>query len=189
MIGYQKTIIKNTNEYIEDCKTNSQYKYEYNNKCYSACPFGKINSNDDKCRCELEQCLSCSAISLQKGLCTGCNVVYYQIEEDFSNQNEIFNCYKENPEGYYLDAINSLYKRCYHTCQRCEIQGNIKNHNCLKCKSEYIFAINMTNYNNCYEKCEYYYYFDEENNYHCTNESTCPNEYPKLIEETNECKI
>ena len=47
----------------------------------------------------------------------------------------------------------------------------------------------MTNYNNCYEKCEYYYYFDEENNYHCTNESTCPNEYPKLIEEINECKI
>ena len=188
-ITNQKMIIKNTNECIEDCKTNSQYKYEYNNKCYSACPFGKINSNDDKCRCELEQCLSCSAISLQKGLCTGCNVGYYQIEEDFLNKNEIFNCYKENPEGYYLDAINSLYKRCYHTCQRCEIQGNIKNHNCLKCKSEYIFAINMTNYNNCYEKCEYYYYFDEENNYHCTNESTCPNEYPKLIEETNECKI
>ena len=38
---------------------------------------------------------------------------------------------------------------------------------------------------NCYEKCNYYYYFDETNNFHCTE--ICPNKYGKLIKEKNQC--
>ena len=34
---------------------------------------------------------------------------------------------------------------------------------------------------NCYEKCDFYYYFDEFNNYQCTE--TCPERYHKLIRE------
>ena len=40
---------------------------------------------------------------------------------------------------------------------------------------------------NCYKKCENYYYFDSIYNYHCTNNLSCPNDYPKLISETHEC--
>ena len=30
-------------------------------------------------------------------------------------------------------------------------------------------------------------YFDDENNYHCTLNSSCPNEYPELNEDKMEC--
>ena len=39
----------------------------------------------------------------------------------------------------------------------------------------------------CYENCSYYYYNDNENNYYCTNDLTCPKEYPNLSENKKEC--
>ena len=39
---------------------------------------------------------------------------------------------------------------------------------------------------NCYIKCEYYYYFDESNQYKCTTQEICPNNY-KLIELKKKC--
>ena len=38
---------------------------------------------------------------------------------------------------------------------------------------------------NCYEKCEYYYYFDEYNKYQCTE--LCPSNFNKLIINKNKC--
>ena len=38
--------------------------------------------------------------------------------------------------------------------------------------------------NNCYEKCENYYYFNDSNNYICIQD--CPNNY-KIVEEKNKC--
>ena len=43
------------------------------------------------------------------------------------------------------------------------------------------------NYLNCYNNCNYYYYyFDDYNICYCTNNNFCPNEYPIL--DKNECK-
>ena len=39
----------------------------------------------------------------------------------------------------------------------------------------------------CYESCSYYYYFDSEYNFHCTNNLSCPDEYPSLNQDKNEC--
>ena len=39
---------------------------------------------------------------------------------------------------------------------------------------------------NCFEKCDYYYYFDEDNNYFCTDNYLCPKNY-KLIIDKNKC--
>ena len=39
---------------------------------------------------------------------------------------------------------------------------------------------------NCYENYSYYYYVDQENKYHSTNEYECPENY-KLIENKNLC--
>ena len=47
------------------------------------------------------------------------------------------------------------------------------------------FEIKIGNNKNCYEKCEYYYYVDEENNYHCTEGLSCPKDYPTLLAEKN----
>ena len=120
-------------------------------------------------------------------LCTECNNNFYRIENFASNINEYFNCYNETPKGYFLDKDNSLYKKCYDSCEICEIKGNNSIHNCIKCKSEFNFEINFNNYINCYKKCIYYYYFDENNNYHCTDNEKCPHEYPILIEDKKEC--
>ena len=44
------------------------------------------------------------------------------------------------------------------------------------------------NYFNCYKPCTYYYYYiDNENKFICTLNSSCPEEYPKLIENKKQC--
>ena len=70
--------------------------------------------------------------------------------------------------------------------KKCEKIGDNKTHNCLKCNDNYPFEIKINNYSNCYENCSYNYYFDDENNYHCTINSSCPDNYPKLLN-TKEC--
>ena len=42
------------------------------------------------------------------------------------------------------------------------------------------------NISNCYEKCDNYYYFDENNTVHCTDDNICPDNY-KLIEDKKKC--
>ena len=73
----QKKIIPDTNECVEDFCNNTEYIYEYINKCYLTCPHGNLENDNSKCKCELEKCLTCSAISLYKNLCIECNYNYY----------------------------------------------------------------------------------------------------------------
>ena len=106
---------------IDSCRDGSEYKYEYNGKCYKNCTNGFFidKNNIAKCKCELNYCLSCSPVALYKNLCNEFNKNYYQIENDTSNLGEYIMCYKE-PKGYYLDKNDSLYKKCYETCESCE---------------------------------------------------------------------
>ena len=166
------------------------YEYEYNSQFVSQSPnenfYGENNITEYKC--ELEKCLTCPTEALRKGLCTKCNDNYYPMENDTLNSGEYFNCYNETPHGYYLDTENSIFKKCYYTCETCEIKGDGEFHNCLKCNTEFIFLIKINNFFNCYKNCSYYYYFDKNNNYyHCTTNLSCPQEYPKLIQNKNEC--
>ena len=45
------------------------------------------------------------------------------------------------------------------------------------------------NYNNknCKIKCPYYYYFDEDGNYNCTESNKCPINFNKIIENEDKC--
>ena len=155
----QKKTINGTNECINNCSDNNLL--EYNNKCYSKSLYGYFidNNNNIKCKCELEKCLTCPTVALSKKLCTKCNDKYYQMENDPSNIGEYFNCYNETPKGYYFDINILLYKKCYESCQTCEIKGNNVYHNCLKCNNEFYFELNINNYSNCYKECIYYYCF------------------------------
>ena len=113
--------------------------------------------------------------------------MYYPKESDINNLGEYINCYNDTPEGYYLDNTNKLYKKCYNTCKTCNTEGNKLTHNCLECDNNLLFKVNANNFLNCYENCEYYYYFDNDYNFHCTNNYSCPKEYPKLIKNNKEC--
>ena len=68
------------------------------------------------------------------------------MENDHLNLNEYFNCYNETPNGYYFDTNDTIYKKCYYTCDTCEIKGDNEFHNCLKCNNEFNFDIKISNY-------------------------------------------
>ena len=184
----KKQIYNKNNQCFDNCTITQQYPYEYNGKCYDQCQFGFLydenNNKMDKCKCQLDLCLLCPNSALMKNLCTKCITNYYPKENDPLNMGEYIKCYKE-PEGYYLDL--DIYRQCFYTCQTCDISGNHKEHNCIKCNVNYPFKIQKYNYFNCYENCNYYYYLDNEYKYHCTKDLSCPNEYPKLNEGEIEC--
>ena len=60
--------------------------------------------------------------------------------------------------------------------------GNEIDNKCTECYSNY--TLNGTN---CYQICQYFYYFDSSNIYHCTFNNSCPNEYNKLIIDKSQC--
>ena len=96
-------------------------------------------------------------------------------------------CFDHEPQGYYLDINEEAYKKCFDVCETCNGEGNEINHNCKKCKINYILINNVFNYSNCYNICKFYYYFDENNEYHCTENEICPEKYNKLIINKNRC--
>ena len=184
----QKKIINNTNQCIESCDKSELYQFDYNGKCYENCVNGILKNDNDNltkiCKCELDKCLLCPQVALDKNLCTKCNINYYPRENAPLNLGEYINCYNES-EGYYLD--NYLFKKCYKTCKTCNAEGNHTFHNCIRCLDDFSFVIKKNENMNCYKNCSYYYYFDNENNFHCTKNLSCPKEYPKLIENRLEC--
>jgi surface protein len=92
-------------------------------------------------------------------------------------------CFEKAPENYYLNTNDWIYRKCFNRCQKCQIAGDNSDNNCDKCFDDYKFVPDsLLKEKNCYEKCEFYYYLDEFNNYYCTLYEFCPENY-KLIKE------
>ena len=106
-------------------------------------------------------------------------------EENEVNENEVKECFDKEPDGYYFDINNNTYKKCFKNCKFCFGGGNGTNNNCKEWIDNFYFLNDSINQNNCYEKCEDFYYFDELNRYNCTK--ICPENYSKLIKEKNKC--
>ena len=183
---------KKINEEATECFDKCDKKYEFNSICYDKCPYGIFydeKNSVEKCKCEDDKCSACLNLEKVNNLCISCNNSFYPIENDPINIGPYINCYK-NPVGYYLDKSeenNYIYKLCYEKCKTCEIKGDDTNNNCIECSTDYPFGIQINDYLNCYPNCEYYYYFDEKGNYHCTEKLSCPNEYNKLVVIRFEC--
>ena len=171
---------------------------EYNGQCYQTCPHGTYQDETDsfknKCKCELEKCRTCPQEALVLNLCEKCHTGFYPMENDIKFKGKYFECYKEI-HGYYLDEINSIFKKCYKTCETCDKKGDDNNHNCLSCKSDFKYELNLSNHINCYTSCTedptYKYQFrhkcyeecpneiskkSEKKEYYC--EAVCPKDYP-----------
>ena len=71
---------------------------------------------------------------------------------------------------------------CYPSCKKCSKFGNVTNQECTLCYSN-----STLNETNCYEKCDYYYYFNSLQEYKCTINNICPDYYSKLIRNKNQC--
>ena len=177
---------------IENCFDDLDYKFEFNNKCYTFCPFGS-NSSDNKtfiCKCKK----------------------YYDIINNL--------CIEEIPEGYYFDG--ETLKKCDVKCFNCSFESISQNNSCLSCninKGFYPkFENNISNnlFNECYNYtpygyyfqndsyivdkrcdkyeefnfnniCPKYYYCDSSNNYFCIEDEKCPENYPKFIKYKKKC--
>ena len=271
-----KKIITELNKCVEDCNTNnSEYKYEYNNKCYIECPDGTISSSNDEflcietdceyytinkkecfenlpegyyifnreekiidkchencktcnkkgdennnncitckngyffeegncvtactynsyidenknniCTCSSNiKCKECSEESLKNGLCISCNNEegFYPKYYEFDFDNEFKDCFK-NITGYYLN--DNQFVSCFVTCHSCSKGGDEFGQNCDECLSDYILLNEAGKNGNCYKKCDNYYYFDQFNEYKCTDIERCPPSHSKLIAEKRKC--
>ena len=164
-------------EKIETDKAISDKNYNENVEQDESYKFNSITIEE----CNLIQCFSCSNESLIQGLCISCNENenYYPIEDSLSNQSLFINCTKD-PKGYYLDNDSSSYKKCYKSCESCELKGDEDNHNCLQCKNEFIYEEIYSNYMNCYSICP-------DNNTKCHILPKCDKIKKKLIPEKNIC--
>ena len=57
----------------------------------------------------------------------------------------------------------------------------------MKCNAEFSFEVKRNDYINCYPNCSNYYYFDNGDNFYCTLDKSCPDEYSFLLENKFEC--
>ena len=195
-------LIVETNECVEECT--GKYKFEYDDKCYTSCPPGiyynftqtgcidtipagyylndslKMTINKCDIKCENE-CIFDD--SLNTVICKACNnPENYFKKEDGEIKNGYYDCYTGQVEKYFLDIANNEYKRCYETCQLCNELGNSLEHKCTACPNKY-----TQNDTNCYEICDYFYYFDLNGVYHCTDNDECPSITPNKLVERKIC--
>jgi len=160
------------------------YKYEYKNICYTnSCPKGTHN------------------IFNNEYLCTDICKKYY-------NYNKT-SCIENIPEGYYLNDSNlKTFDKCNIECKICSLESN-KYNSCIECNNEegyyekeneekienqyvkcYNDILNNTftlNNSNSNEICDYFHYFDENNEHHCTQKNKCPINYRNLIKNKSKC--
>ena len=151
----------------------------------------------------MEKCQTCPPDALNLNLCEKCHTGFYPMENDVIFKGKYFECYKEI-HAYYLDENAHIFKKCYESCETCNKGGNNINHNCITCKSDYQYILNLTNYINCYHSCTEdpvpYYQFrhecykecpsgisikSETKEYYC--EAVCPKELPYEMIETQNC--
>ena len=182
-----KTCNKEGTNNKNNCLTCDSTKYYDLGNCTSSCVNGPLSETSSKktCKCSYNvKCKECSIESIIYDLCVSCNQGYYKKYNDDSNINSFINCYK-NPNGYYLEE--NIYKPCYSTCMLCENKGDQNNHNCIECMEGYIFLNESFSKMNCFKKCNFYYFFNVNKTYECTNKKICPKEFNKLIKEKNKC--
>ena len=179
------------NSNCKSCESSEKF-LNYGN-CVNNCSRGfYLNEStlQNTCKCELEQCLTCSNESLNQNLCTLCDEKsgFYPIIDNMDNSySQFLNC-SISQEGYYFNNSVSGYKLCYSTCKSCNKSGSEEKHNCIECKNDYLYKIYFEEYINCYNICSHFYYFDEDKSSSiCTLDNNCPQNYNKLIEDKKVC--
>ena len=178
-----KSCDKKNNDTNSNCNSCLNDKFFYWGNCLSNCvnDYYTDSSGKNICKCiSNNKCKDCLPDNLDSDLCISCNTGYYQKIDDIQSDNSLIKCYKD-PEGYYLD--NDIYKPCYPSCKKCSELGDINDHKCIECISDYGFK-DTKKY--CYKNCLFYYYYDSSNNYQCTEINECPENF-KLIKEKMKC--
>ena len=175
-------LINNSNLCEKDLLICTNYINYEQTGCLDSIPLGYyVNDTEKKTldKCDIK-CSNCTIDSLLNNLCISCNnsAGYYRKYNDSLNENEYINCYNEQPNGYYLDNEEKIYNPCYSNCKACTGKGNIDNHQCSECYTDYIL-----NNGNC-ESFNYNEVSEEKvtiNNFNFTYYSNSSDEIVKNI--------
>ena len=193
--------IKTIDKCHENCKTCNKGPTENNNNCLTCnentiyydlgncrdnCSNGYFLDENNTLTCQCTNNITCFFCN-EDNQCKSCNTNkgYYPKSNEESNS-DFINCYKD-PVGYYFDNNTNTYNPCYPTCKKCSSFGNMTHNKCLECIEGYRFISDFEDDANCYNICNYYYYFDENKNYFCTPNPNCPDEYSKVIPDKKKC--
>ena len=160
--------------------TTLNYLPPFRNECSDSCFNNNIKIDLSSNTC-VNNCHDCSY-----------KYEYYRLCFDICPENTYpkineFLCQDKKPKGYYLDNNIHQYNLCYETCKDCKLNGNEINNNCIECKNGYNFLTDSmySSNGNCYPICNYFFYFDESNIFHCVQE--CPEQFNKIINEKKKC--
>ena len=192
----------NNTKAFDDINPGVKYCINDNETKMFLLPNDKISECSDPCFQEKNKKVdifnnTCIESCINNGFKYEYNTIFYEqcpnetftiaCEEEESNNNISRECFKPEIEDYYLDLFEKNFKKCYNSCKYCYGKGNETFNNCKECKDNFKFYTNPNNFINCYPICSNYYYFDELNNFTCTNDLKCPDEYNKLIFDKNKC--
>ena len=170
--------------------SNDKYKYKVYSKegeeldiniCFQKevglCKFGEYFSKNTKvCTKCPNECYICSFESVEQNSCIQCNnkLNFYKIFSPNTNNQLFLTCINEDnkPNNYHFNKEKLRYEPCYETCKECFDYGNKQINNCTSCINGYVMKEEKPN--NCVFDCEYYYYFNEYDQYKCTDTDLCP---------------
>ena len=153
----------------EQCETYSEYNCEI---FIEKCP---------------ENCLYCSENSINLNKCLKCNINLNYYPAKLIGNEKYYSCFSDSNKPLNYIKINNYYEKCYESCESCFDIGSSSEHNCIKCKTGYIKDPENNISNKCFLKCDFYYYYDEFNQYSCTENSLCPSFALYKIEEKKKC--
>ena len=115
----------------------------------------KINiycNNNNPYRTNINKCYLKDSTIDNKYICDICGDDYFIKNIEINNNDDSYaDCFKKI-EGFYIDENVKLYKPCFNSCKTCEIEGNEELNNCIECKNEFLYELNISNshYKNCY---------------------------------------
>ena len=184
--------VDDNNNCLNCLESNTTLFYDLGN-CTTFCINGHFFDGEiNRCKCSSNiACEFCSLESREKNLCITCNneLGYYPKKDDPKNNGSFINCYNDNTisDGYYLNKTSNLYEECFNSCKKCFDLGNETDNKCIKCNYGYSFKDDFKNDHNCYLECPYYYYFDKNKTFLCTNESKCPELFNKYVSPKKKC--
>ena len=138
--------------------------------CNEACDYCDIYSNDSN-----------------NTLCVNCTKSYAPLINDSSQ------CVKNNKtlSLYYYSSIDDTFHFCYELCLYCNQEGNLLDNNCEVCINE-SYRVSYMKKGQCIF-CDIdnnnLFYYSNENRIICLDDSIikCPENYPYLIKDNNEC--
>jgi len=163
------------------CK--SDYFFEEGN-CVISCRYNSYIDDNGNKKCTCSSNIKCKECSEEEDLCISCNNEGGFYSEHYYGFSNFKKCY-DNFNGTYLKD-NEFYP-CFFSCFSCSKGGNEFYQNCEECIFGYTFLNETDKKGNCYLKCYNYYYFDETDEYRCTNSRQCPSSHSKFIPEKRKC--